>query len=92
VIPAIDRDTEALQMALHTIRNEVPAIATDIDVAVLDNQQYTGYLAAAYRASQTKGGVGVGAYISEAETVDQTSRPDFARLRVDLGLPPPPTS
>ena len=56
VIPAIDRDTEALQVVLQTIKHEVPAIAADIDAVVLDNQQYTGYLAAAYRASQTKDG------------------------------------
>jgi hypothetical protein len=92
VIPAIDRDTEALQVVLQTIRHEVPAIAADIDAVVLDNQQYTGYLAAAYRASQTKGSVGVGASINEAETVDQTSAPDFVRLRGDLGLPPPPST
>jgi hypothetical protein len=91
VIPSIDRDTEAMQVVLQTIKHEVPAVAADIDAVVLDNQQYTGYLAAAYRASQVKNGA-VGADMSEAETVELADRSDFARLRSDLGLPPPPTS
>jgi hypothetical protein len=91
VIPSIDRDTEAMQVVLQTIKHEVPAVADDIDAVVLDNQEYMGYLAAAYRASQIKNGA-VGYYIGEAETVDQASRSDFARLRSDLGLPPPPVS
>jgi hypothetical protein len=91
VIPSINRDTEAMQLMLQTIKHEVPAAASDIDTVVLDNQQYTGYLAAAYRASQIKNGA-VGYDMNEAEAVDQASRSDFARLRSDLGLPPPPVS
>jgi hypothetical protein len=91
VIPDIDRDTEALQVVLQTIKHDVPGVAADIDAVVADNQQYTGYLAAAYRASQVKNGA-VGYYISEAETVDAAAAPDFVRLRSDLGLPPPPST
>jgi hypothetical protein len=91
VIPDIDRDTEALQVVLQEIKRDVPAIAADVDAVVEDNVQYTGYLAQAYQASQTKGGA-VGYYINEAEAVDQGAAPDFVRLRSDLGLPPPPSS
>ncbi len=91
VIPDIDRDTEALQVVLQNIKHDVPAVAADIDAVVADNQQYTGYLAAAYRASQVKNGA-VGYYINEAEAVDAAAAPDFVRLRRDLGLPPPPSS
>jgi len=91
VIPDIDRDTEALQVVLQEIKRDVPAIGADIDAVVEDNVQYTGYLAEAYQASQTKGGT-VGYYINEAEDVDQGAAPDFVRLRSDLGLPPPPSS
>lgn len=91
VIPTIDRDTEAFQMVLQTIKSEVPAMTADIDAVVLDNQEYTGYLAAAYRASKIKNGA-VGYYINQAETVDETAVPDFVRLRSDLGLPPPPST
>ena len=73
------------------IKHEVPAAAADIDAVVVDNQQYTGDLAAAYRASQIKNGA-VGLYMNDAEAVYDASRSDFARLRVDLGLPPPPTT
>lgn len=91
VIPAIDRDTEALQVVLETIKQEVPAITSDVDTVVADNQAYMGYLAAAYRASQVKNGA-VGLDINEAETVDEAAAPDFVRLRSDLGLPPPPSA
>jgi hypothetical protein len=91
VIPDIDRDTEALQVVLQQIKHDVPAIAADIDAVVTDNQQYTGYLAAAYRASEVKNGA-VAYYIGEAETVDAAAAPDFVRLRSDLGLPPPPST
>jgi hypothetical protein len=91
VIPSIESDTEAMQVVLREIKHDVPALSTDIDAVVLDNQKYTGYLAAAYRASEVKNGA-VGYDINEAEAEDQTSRPDFARLRSDLGLPPPPSS
>lgn len=91
VIPTLNRDTEALQVVLQTMQEEVPALAADIEAVVTDNQRYMGYLADAYRASQIKNGA-VGYYISEAEAFDQTAVPDFARLRSDLGLPPPPGS
>jgi hypothetical protein len=91
VIPAIDRDTEALQVVLQTIKHNVPSLATDIDAVVADNQRYTAYLAAAYQVSQVKNGA-VGYDINEAETVDAAAAPDFVRLRSDLGLPPPPSS
>ena len=91
VIPLINRDTEAMQVVLQMIKHEVPAAAADIDAVVVDNQQYTGDLAAAYRASQIKNGA-VGLYMNDAEAVYDASRSDFARLRVDLGLPPPPTT
>jgi hypothetical protein len=91
VIPTLDKDTEALQVVLQNIKTEVPAIAADIDTVVADNVQYTGYLADAYQASQTKGGA-VGYYIGEAEAVDQGAASDFARVRSDLGLPAPPSS
>lgn len=91
VIPSIDNDTEAMQVVLQMIRHEVPALAADIDAVVLDNQQYTDDLAAAYRASQMKNGA-AGADMSEAEAVYLADRSDFAVLRSDLGLPPPPVS
>ena len=91
VIPSINNDTEAMQVVLQMIKHEVPAAASDIDTVVLDNQEYTDDLAAAYRASQVKNGA-VGLYMSEAEAVYDASRSDFARLRVDLGLPPPPAT
>jgi hypothetical protein len=91
VIPSIDNDTEALQVVLQTIKHDVPAIGADIDAVVLDNQEYTDDLAAAYRASQITNGA-IGAYIDEAQAVYAADRSDFARLRSDLGLPPPPVS
>jgi hypothetical protein len=91
VIPTIETDTEALQVVLQMIKHDVPAIAADIDAVVADNQKYTGYLAAAYRAAQVKNGA-VGNDIGEAETVDAAAAPDFVRLRSDLGLPPPPST
>ena len=91
MIPSIDNDTEAMQVVLQMIRHEVPALAADIDAVVLDNQQYTDDLAAAYRASQMKNGA-AGADMSEAEAVYLADRSDFAVLRSDLGLPPPPVS
>jgi hypothetical protein len=91
VIPTLDKDTEALQRVLQNIKTEVPAIAADIATVVADNVQYTGYLAEAYQASQVKNGT-VGYYINEAEDVDEGAAPDFARVRSDLGLPPPPSS
>jgi hypothetical protein len=91
VIPQLSTDTESLQVVLQTIRHEVPSIAADIDAVVLDNQRYTDYLAAAYRASQQSGAAGLGADVTTAQAIYQASRPDFARLRSDLGLPPPPT-
>jgi hypothetical protein len=91
VIPTLDKDTAALQTVLQNIEHEVPAIAADISTVVADNVQYTGYLADAYRASQIKNGA-VGYYINEAEAVDEGAAPDFARVRSDLGLPPPPPS
>ncbi len=87
-IPALNRDTESLQVVLQRIRYEVPGIAAGIDTVVTDNQQYMSWLAAAYRAAQS-GGAGVGNDISTAEALDNASRPDFVRLRSDLGLPPP---
>ena len=56
VIPSINNDTEAMQVVLQMIKHEVPAAASDIDTVVLDNQEYTDDLAAAYRASQVKNG------------------------------------
>jgi len=89
-IPSLNRDTEALQVVLQRIKNEVPDIAVDVDAVVADNQQYMYYLAAAYRAAQD-GGVGVGDDIASATTLHSASAPNFVRLRHDLGLPPPPT-
>ena len=73
------------------IKHEVPAAAADIDAVVVDNQEYMEDLGDAHNASQIKNGA-VGLYMNDAEAVYDASRPDFARLRVDLGLPPPPTA
>ena len=88
-IPVLNRDLEAFQVVLQRIKSEVPSAAADVDKVIADNQQYMGYLAAAYRASQQRGSPGLGADITIATAFDHASGPDFVRLRADLGLPPP---
>jgi hypothetical protein len=90
-IPFLTRDLESFQVMLQQIKIEVPSLATDIDRVVADNQQYMGYLAAAYRAAHQSGSPGLGNDITIATAFDQASGPDFVRLRADLGLPPPPS-
>ncbi len=88
-IPGIDVDIENFQGTLQQIKREVPTLYLDINPVIADNQTLLHDFVQAYQAYQRNDPASTN-FIAAVVADQAAAAPDVAKLRADLGLPPPP--
>jgi len=75
--------------AMVQAATEVSVASSDAAAVAADNQRESAFFAAALQANNRGDAAGLTNNLAAVSADQQSSVPDFAKLRVDLGLPPP---